>query len=313
MTLPAVRPRRPFRPSAESLEGRVVLSSAPSLAGPRHAHVVSLDARSGSIRRLANLRYTSGAAKAQALDLYLPAGKAPEGGWPVVLAIHGGGWRQFSKDTYGRGASVLATQGFAVAAPNYTLSRPGHPSWPTNRDELRQAVGWLRAHAATYGLDPARIAAIGESAGGHLAELLGTDTRDPASARIQAVVSFSGPSDLAALCRDSREGAGVAVRRFLGGSAARKSAIYRAASPVDQVSANTAPMLLIHGASDELVPPSQSTAMNRALRAAGVPSRLLIVPGGHELGFRPGGRDLVPTIASFLDQAMKNAPDRTDP
>src|SRR5262249_21353771 len=156
------------------------------------------------------------------------------GGWPVLLAIHGGGWRQFSKDEYGpRIAMMFLPKGIAVVAMNYTLSAPGAPSWPSNFLDVRNAVRWTRSSAAQFGLDPNRFAAMGESAGGHLAALLGTDpdgpltsgaagaglgvSSSPVSARVQAVVDFYGPTSLAAL--ESRSPlAAPAVVQFLGGT-----------------------------------------------------------------------------------------------
>ncbi len=132
----------------------------------------------------------------------------------MVIAIHGGGWRRFSKDDFGPTVAPLAKLGYIVAVPNYRLSSPGSPSWPANLIEVRSAVSWVRANAASLGVDPSRIAALGESAGGHLAALLGTDPGS-ADSRVQAVVDFYGPTDLSTLEARSPD-AGVAIRQYLG-------------------------------------------------------------------------------------------------
>jgi acetyl esterase/lipase len=81
------------------------------------------------------------------LDVYVPDRPPPPGGRPAVLAIHGGGWRGGSKTAYGRMAAALARRGYVVVAVDYALSKPGTPSWPTNLEDIRAAVRWLRRHA----------------------------------------------------------------------------------------------------------------------------------------------------------------------
>ncbi len=79
----------------------------------------------------------------------------------------GGVWRPDRK--------CFRAAGYVVVAPNYALSAPGHPTWPTNLDDVRSVVAWVRSNASELGIDPDRVVAMGESAGGNLAELLGTD------------------------------------------------------------------------------------------------------------------------------------------
>jgi acetyl esterase/lipase len=260
------------------------------------------------------------------LDVYEPTGPPPPGGRPAVLAIHGGGWRGGSKAAYGRMAAALAQRGYVVAAVDYTLSRPGRPSWPTNLEDIRAAVRWLRLHAADYGVDPGRIAAMGASAGGHLAALLGTlpdgpidgaGQRAPAplsaspdvvSARVQAVIDFYGPSDLAAMA-DLRQKAEGAVTLFLGGTPGDVPDRYEAASPIRHVTPDDPPMLLIHGDDDLLVPLGQSQSLASALDAAGVPHRLIVVPGArHGFDFQVGSLDLLPEILAFLESGWNVIP-----
>jgi acetyl esterase/lipase len=225
-----------------------------------------------------------------------------------VLAIHGGGWRGGSKTAYGRVAVALAERGYVVVAVDYALSRPGAPSWPANLEDVRAAVRWLRRHAADYGVDPDRIAAMGASAGGHLAALLGTlpdvpDGPDAVSARVQAVIDFYGPSDLTALA-DQRQQAERAVTLFLGGAPGDLPGRYQAASPVRHVTHDDPPMLLIHGDGDLLVPLDQSRRLAAALEAAAVPHRLIVVAGArHGFDFQVGPHDLLPEILAFLESA----------
>lgn len=303
-------PGRPPRSLVvEPLEGRA-LPTALALAGPLAEVRPARVRRSAADRPLVvrNVVYTEpGAASPQRLDLHRPAGVAPQDGWPIVLAIHGGGWRKFRKEQYAaRVVPALTRSGFAVIAPNYALSAPGRPSWPANFDQLRQAVLWIKRHAAAYDLDPSRIAAMGESAGGHLAALLGTNPTAgrPDPAWINAVISFYGPADLAALAGTS-PGGFAAARQMLGTLPALDPARYAAASPTERASTGDAPILQFQGAADRLVPPAQAQGLAAALSAAGVSNRLVLLPGAaHGFGLRVGGRSLMPAIRDFLRDSL---------
>jgi acetyl esterase/lipase len=254
------------------------------------------------LRVAEGLIYGPDAPRACRLDLYRPAGEPPPGGWPVVVAIHGGRWSGGSFRAYGRSLAPLARRGLAVASVGYHLATPDRPGWPRNRDDVRAAVRWLRAHAPELGLDPGRVAALGASAGGHLAALLGTDPGpevDGVSPRVSAVIDFYGPADLPALADVPR--ARGAVVGLLGGPAASFRDRADAASPLRHASEGDPPMLLIHGSADPTVPIGQSRKLAEALRVAHVPHRLVEVEGaGHGFGLEAGGRDFVPEILEFL-------------
>jgi acetyl esterase/lipase len=161
-------------------------------------------------------------------------------------------------------------------------------------------VRWTRRHAADFGADPARIAALGASAGGHLAALLGTDPADAAS-RVGAVIDFYGPTDLKALVA-SRPQTIVPVGLLLAGSPTGVPALDDAASPLRHVSPGDPPTLVVHGTDDDLIPLEQSRSFHEALRAAGVSSRLLVVDSArHGFDLRiDDRRDLLPEILAFL-------------
>lgn len=223
----------------------------------------------------------------------------------MIIAIHGGGWRRLDKSGYGRRiAAAFVPQGYVVVAPNYVLSAPGHPSWPENLDDVRSVVSWVRANADHLGIDPDRVAAMGESAGGNLAELLGTDPgpsgTGSASTKVNAVIAFSAPADLGALSASS-PWAGRAVAQFLGGTPRQVPAEYAAASPIDHVAPGDPPMLLVHGLEDPMVPVGQSRAMAAALDSAGVAHQLLLVRGGHDLDFPVHYANLTRRLLEFLN------------
>ncbi|MCE9564575.1 MAG: alpha/beta hydrolase [Planctomycetes bacterium] len=136
------------------------------------------------------------------LDLTMP--KEGDGPFPAVVVIHGGGW---SAGDRGQGAFIAELQaqaGYVAATIDYRLA-PAH-RFPAQIEDCKASVRWLRANAKKYKIDPERIGAIGFSAGGHLACLLGTTTKDDGfdgdggsaeqSSAVRAVVSVAGPTDL---------------------------------------------------------------------------------------------------------------------
>ena len=130
------------------------------------------------------------------LDLYVPAGMAAAP--PVIVFLHGGGWRLGSRrvfvptwrDWAPEPFHRLVTAGFAVAALDYRLS--AEAVFPAQLEDAQAAVGWLRTRADELGVDADRIVAWGESAGGHLAALLGLTC----AGEITGVVDWYGPADL---------------------------------------------------------------------------------------------------------------------
>lgn len=227
-----------------------------------------------------------GADPAQKMDVYLPTGFA--GPPPGVEMIHGGGWQAGDKSFYAPLGRALAARGFVAFSVNYRLTPAAR--YPAQADDVQQAARWMRAHAGEYHLDPARLGALGDSAGGHLALVLGThETRsntDPAlaaqSSRVQCVVDFYGPADLTTATpavpqNDGEKYVVQVMRDLLGGSPQDEPALARAASPLFSVDAKSAPTLIITGTNDPLVAPNQSVRMADALHAAKVEVTLAIM------------------------------------
>jgi acetyl esterase/lipase len=205
------------------------------------------------------------------------------------MLIHGGGMWTGSRADMAGTARELARAGYVAASIDYRLvdAAKGRNRWPAQLDDAQRAVRWLRANADRLGIDPQRIGALGWSAGGQLAVLLGTrDSRidvDPSltgySSRVSCVVDLAGDVDLAAYtvppARDE-------VEALLGGTPESVSDRYRDASPLTWVDANSVPCLIVHGLDDDVVPIEQSGALVAALRAARVEVTFIELPQvGH--------------------------------
>jgi acetyl esterase/lipase len=232
------------------------------------------------------------------LNLYLPP--ADDRPVPVVVFLHGGGWRMGSRHSAGPSYAAsgpfeqLAQAGIAVASVDYRLS--GEAVWPAQVHDAKAAVRWLRARAGELGIDPDRIAAWGESAGGHLAELLGLTTDDAdlegdvgltgPSSRVAAVVAWYAPSDVAAVATDTGADPtdpGTRESQLLGAAAPTVPDRAAQASPVTHVSPGAPPFLLLHGAADRFVPCVQSERLYALLLEAGVEVELDVYEGADHM------------------------------
>ncbi|MFG0333766.1 MAG: prolyl oligopeptidase family serine peptidase [Maioricimonas sp. JB049] len=233
-----------------------------------------------------DLVYSRPDAEPLRLDLYRP--KKFDGRLPVVMWVHGGGWKQGDK---ARCPAVWLTEhGFAVASIEYRLT--DRAQWPAQINDCRAAVRWLRRHADEYELDGERIGAWGGSAGGHLVALLGTldaPADEVVSSRVQAVCDWYGPTDLLTMppnvvseTRTREQVAGSNGARLLGRPVPDVPDLARQASALYQVSSDDPPFLIMHGEKDPGVPLEQSKRLHDRLREAGVASTLSIVAGaGH--------------------------------
>jgi acetyl esterase/lipase len=232
---------------------------------------------------LPDLRYREGPSKQWRLDLAMkkdPGGKPR----PAVVVIHGGGWLEGDKSSFasrkhGVPGNIVdfADLGFVAVTINYRLS--GEAPWPAALEDCKCAVRWLRAHARDYNLDPKHVGAYGNSAGGHLALLLGMagkgaglegDGPHPEeSSLVQAAVSDSGPVDL--LDQYQRGALRQVVGKFLGGPPeGERAAAYKKASPIHQITPETPPLLLIYGGADDQVPVETADRFVVALDRAGL-------------------------------------------
>jgi acetyl esterase/lipase len=236
----------------------------------------------------------------------------PGSGWHAPMGYDARPLKQ--SEEFVKHTRVLVEAGYTAfvithrAAPRFR--------YPDALEDAQRAVRFIRHHAVKYGIRPERIGALGGSSGGHLVNMLGTlddkgisDDPDPMqgqSAKVQCVVALYAPSDMAKI--DTPYGS-VTVTAFLGMRPPRANAphstpearLYRDASPVSHVSADDPPFLLLHGDNDQVVPYRQSEIMETALRNAGVPVKLIRVPGGGHGSSFPGARERIDWAAQALE------------
>lgn len=266
------------------------------------------------------------------LDLYAPQQPPTGTGFPAVVHFHGGGWRTGERSSLGPAVDAtgpspieqLVDAGFVVASADYRLSTEA--TFPAQLLDAKAAIRWLRSHSAEYGVDPGRIYAWGDSAGGHLASLTGLtagsedfqDPTDPTDDAVAAVAAWYPPTDLVRMGAQARPDAvataddpGSREALLIGAQPADSPDKAAAASPLTYVGGHAPPFFLAHGSHDRFVPVTQSISFAKALEGIGADVELLLVEEADHMWLLPdkspaaAERATNATIDFFRRQAQK--------
>jgi acetyl esterase/lipase len=216
------------------------------------------------------------------LDIFVPTDATTPR--PLLLFIHGGGWRKGKKEDYLLYNVEFAKLGYVTASVEYRLAPAHH--FPANVQDVKCAIGFLRSHAGEYKIDPDVVVTLGGSAGGHLALMAGY-AQDPAlecpdvsaqtDTSVQAVVNIYGVVD----CTTPVAIQAYQVIDYIGAPYAEAQAHYEAASPIYHLDANDPPTLTFHGTIDELVPVAQADRLHAALDSLDVMNYYDRIEGWH--------------------------------
>ena len=240
-------------------------------------------------------------------DVYRPPGDVS--GAPAVVLVHGGSWRQGDRSQLRGYGILLGRAGYVCVAPEYRFL--GEAPWPAAIEDVKAAIRWVRASAASLGVDPARIAVEGNSAGAHLAllaagtpslpSLEGSGGNEGVSSAVAAAVGIYAPTSFFA--EGSARSSGSLPFVVLGEGGDEAAAL---ASPAAHVSEGYPPTFLAHGTTDTTVPVSASLRMYEALVAAGVPVELhLYAEQPHAFDAQPQfGRQVAAEMLLFLDRYL---------
>jgi acetyl esterase/lipase len=246
------------------------------------------------------------------LDLTRPGGG--EGPFPAVVVIHGGAWRAGNKADVRGISAEFARRGYVAVGPQYRFCPKD--TFPAQVHDVKAAVRWIKSNAKKYRVDPERVGAMGFSAGGHLALMLGLTSPSDGlegdvqagapDSRVRAVVNYFGPSDLAA--SDIPDICKPWVRDFLGGTPTDKPAAAAQASPLTFVSKDDAPVLTFQGTKDALVPYNQAIKLADAMSAKGVAGRVELLVGADHGWTGPELERTVDETFRFFNKNLKAKP-----
>ena len=253
---------------------------------------------------LRDVEYAEADGQSLQLDLYLP--EKTDQSPPLLVWIHGGGWRNGDKANVNPAILQLTGDGYAVASINYRLKDLSiHPK---NIHDCKGAVRWLRAHAEEYGYNPERIAVGGSSAGGHLSLLLGLSGgvqslegtvggNTNRSSQVKAIVDFYGPSDFMSFSKNSE--------RFNRAHEFQQEQL-KDASPTTYLDKGDPPVLILHGDADKTVPVQQSILLDKRCRETGIQSELHIIPEAGHGGKVFSKNEYYQLIKAFLDKNLRD-------
>lgn len=256
------------------------LDAAPTpadLAVPWRRLVNPFRMRNTAVRKDRDVVYDATHGRRGLLDVYSPADGVPDGGAPVLLHVHGGGWTIGSKEQQGIPLMQhLAAKGWVCVSINYRLA-PRDP-FPAQIVDVKRAIAWIRDHIEEYGGDPDYLAITGGSAGGHLVALAALTGNDPAyqpgfedaDTSVQVAVPHYGVYDLAGstglrsaeLMRDLFLAPRVVKRRWVDAPE-----VFEDGSPILRVSAEAPDFFVLHGSLDTLVGVDQARLFVERLRA----------------------------------------------
>jgi acetyl esterase/lipase len=225
-----------------------------------------------NIAEFKNIEYKNIDGKSLQLDIYKAKNLTKPA--PLLVFIHGGGWKSGQREDYKSYLNSFAMKGYITATVSYRLLPDS--VYPACVEDIADAVQWLFTHGENYGYDPDRIALIGGSAGAHLALLTaygwnktGLKANFPDNKhKIKAVVDIYGPTDLTTEYARTQS----VVTNFLGHTYSENPKVFKEASPIFYLDKNDPPTLILQGTSDQIVPYSQSDLLKTKLDSLGIPA-----------------------------------------
>ena len=231
--------------------------------------------------------------------------------WPCIVWICGGAWIQMDYHAHLPNFIELARAGFVIASVEYRDSNA--VTFPGQLEDVKAAIRYLRAHADRYNIDPNRIGVMGESAGGHLAAMVGVTgdyekfdkgTYLEYSSSVQAVCPWYVPSSFDKMMHKEVDTGLLPESRLIGKDASKNPKLVQDASPISYITKNTPPFLLIHGTKDQVVPFSQSEYLYEALETHNVPVDLIAVEGADHADIHFFQKEIVDEIKVFFKKNL---------
>lgn len=271
-------------------------------------------------RKVSDIVYAEAGGHKLLLDLYQPGNTTRP---PLVVYVHGGGWRSGSKSSMP--LTALVRSGFAIASVDYRLSPVAR--FPAQVHDIKAAIRFLRAKEADYGYDAARIAISGSSAGAHLAQLAGVTNGNlelegeigghrAESSGVQAIVAYFGASNFLTILKQSTPyGLGVrvpALQLLLGGQPEDNPELAKLASPAFHVDRSDPPLLMLHGDQDPQMPINQSHELEGKYRELGLPVELEVVHGAGHGGPQFYESARTGRVIEFLNGSLRKRPGAAD-
>ncbi|OAS19327.1 alpha/beta hydrolase [Paenibacillus oryzisoli] len=223
-----------------------------------------------------NVSYCTELPETRVLDLYLP--EENKNG-AAILFIHGGGWAKGDKEQFRDVAAWFVEHGFVCASMKYRLST--EKPYPAALEDARLAMQYMRVHANELGFNPAKIASAGSSAGGYLAAMLALiQPDDKLGQTAELVMTDTRPNAVALYCpvttlHVDRE----FILKFMAVPESEAPERYREGSPIDRISEDAPPFIIMQGDEDKTTPLAEVRAFAEKLMEAGSRAEVVALPG----------------------------------
>lgn len=251
-------------------------------------------------KTLLNVAY--GDSTEQKMDVYLPADRTTTA-TKILILVHGGSWITGDKSDFSEYLPVFRQRlpDYALVNINYRLGRlPATNAFPAQEEDVKAAFNFILSKADEYIFNKEKLAVLGASAGGHLAQLQCYKYPNP---EVKVLVDMFGPTDLVDLYNSLTEPIEIfGFEALMSGTPTTNPSLYQSSSPINFVSAQSPPTLIFHGGMDPLVPIAESIALKEKLQAAGVPVQMVTYPNEGHGWTGPNLQDSYNRIESFLKQ-----------
>lgn len=240
---------------------------------------------------------------AQKMDVYLPANRSKDS-TKVLLLIHGGSWTNGDKKEFDRYINSLQKffPQYAIVNINYRLAYVRRNIFPAQLKDIDDAIAFVDRKADEYEINANEIVLLGASAGAHLGLLKAY--KENTNHRIRAVIDLFGPNDLSWIYMHHpfSSMSQTLLQNFLGASYSEDHQLYKNASPINYVTSQSPPTIILHGGADYVVPLSESKRLQSKLDSAHVMNELVIYPQGQHGLYNVDTADIFSKIASFLER-----------
>lgn len=237
----------------------------------------------------------------QKMDVYLPASRTTTA-TKVIILIHGGGWSSGDKADFTAYVDTLKRRlpGYAVININYRLASASGNFFPTQENDVKAAIDFIYSKRNEYAISD-KFVLLGTSAGGHLSLLHAYKYSTPVT--IKAVVDFFGPTDLVDMYNNPASifAPPAALAAVVGGTPSTHLTLYQQSSPINFVTAQSPPTIILQGGVDVLVSPSQSATLNNKLQTFGVIHQYVLYPAENHGWTGANLTDSFDKIAVFLN------------
>jgi acetyl esterase/lipase len=251
-----------------------------------------------------NMSY--GSNSVQLMDIYLPAGRDSLN-TKVMLFVHGGSWSGGDKLEFDSAIAALRRRlpDYAFFNMNYRLAGGGKNRYPAQLDDIKNALSFIEKNAEDYKINASKVVLVGASAGAHLSLLYAY--KNNSDGKIRAVVDLFGPTDLTRLYNNHPvpSASQPVLVNLLGATPATNPSLYHQTSPISFVNERTVPTLIFHGASDFIVPISQSTALKTKLEAADAKVEMVVYPSEGHGWYGPSLANTIEKTAAFVKQNVQ--------